>query len=319
MYVTGLALAPIDAAAPWTACRSALGQAGQQDPARTQYVVVGHGGTTSDVEGADDELATFCGELALTSLRERGADPVLLNHACASVLFGLEYGQALIRANRADRVVVTGMIGPTGYDRAGMRVLRALSTGRARPFAPDRDGTALGSGQYAVVCDGERTVEDHATAAFARIESISCRVAAEPRAGLRPEAVYDRMVDALDRAGVRAPDRIEAHATGTVAGDAAEEEAISRLLADRGIPADTVVVSASKATTGHLLHGAGAVSLIEACRHALASNGTVLVNAFGFSGNYACAVVGPPTHGVRHDHALVPELIPHSAPVGGHA
>lgn len=312
MYVTGLALTATDADAPWSACRSAIRQAGAETDAsvRTQYVVLGYGGSVRSAEDVDDDIAMFCGELAIDRLRQRGADALLFNHACSSALFAIEYGQVLMRTGRIDRLVITGMLGPTEYDRAGMGVLRALGKGRPRPFAPDRDGTALGAGQYALVCDSEESVSRRGAAAFARVASISCRVVAEPRAGLRPAAVHDRMVDALDRAGVRAPDRIEAHATGTVVGDAAEEKAIAMLFAERDIDPRDVVVSASKATTGHLLHGSGVVSMVESCRAAVAARDTVLVNAFGFSGNYACAVMRPVIHGVVHDLELVPELVP---------
>jgi 3-oxoacyl-[acyl-carrier-protein] synthase II len=75
---------------------------------------------------------------------------------------------------------------------------------------------------------------------------------------------------ALRNAGLRPAqvDYINAHATGTVAGDAAEMRAIKRLMLEEDGPSEgkrhaaDVNVSSSKGALGHLLGAAGAIEAL---------------------------------------------------------
>lgn len=304
MLLTGIEVRPWSGGDPTDAVRSALRCAGDAN-IRTGDVaiVVGYGARLAAVP----EIDRFTGAGTYAALSRLGLRTLLVNHACASTVFALAEAGRLLRTGRARRVVVAGACGPSRYDVAGMEALGALGRDHPKPFAPDRDGTALGSGEHALVVELPSTptldVGVHAVAAtkpdvgatraspargLARLTVVS-GIQREARAGLDAHAAWACMTAALDAAGLTLPDRIEAHATGTRAGDAAEATAVDHLCRERG---GRPAIGAVKARTGHLLHGSGTIGLLEAVRIALRGE-SVLVNAFGFSGNYACAVVQP--------------------------
>jgi 3-oxoacyl-[acyl-carrier-protein] synthase II len=144
----------------------------------------------------------------------------------------------------------------------------------SRPYDTDRDGFVLGEGAAALVLE----TEEHALARGAKIyaEVAGGGVTADAYHITAPEpegACASRAVEqALAVAGATATDvvHINAHATSTPVGDIAEYNAFKRVLGEH---VHDVPVSATKASTGHLLGGAGAV---EAMFTALALRDNVL-------------------------------------------
>lgn len=127
-----------------------------------------------------------------------------------------------------------------------------------RPFDLDRDGIVVSEGGAALVLEEYR----HARARGAKIygEILGYATCRDGQSMTFPskDGMLRCMKDALKTAKVepRELDYINAHATGTEIGDAAEAEALRELLGD------SVPVSATKGYTGHTLAACGAVETI---------------------------------------------------------
>ncbi|MFI6638792.1 beta-ketoacyl synthase N-terminal-like domain-containing protein [Streptomyces sp. NPDC050504] len=190
--------------------------------------------------------------------------------ACASGAEAVAFGLELIRSGRAKVVVAGGTDATvTSLTIAAFAAMRALSrrtgdpTEASRPFDRSRDGFVVGEGAGMVV------LEDAALAG-ARGAGAYCEVAgggvtsdghhiAQPFTDGR--GLADAMRLALRQAGESA-DRValvNAHATSTPIGDAAEARAL-RALFGRRLP--EVPVCAPKSGMGHLQGAAGAVETV---------------------------------------------------------
>ena len=133
----------------------------------------------------------------------------------------------------------------------------------SRPYDVARDGFVLGEGAATIVLE----TEEHALARGARIyaelsggsvTSDSFHITAPDPEG---SAAARAMVAAIEQSGAKLTDvvHINAHATSTPVGDIAEYNAMLRVFGDH-LP--NIAVSATKASTGHLLGGTGALEAV---------------------------------------------------------
>jgi 3-oxoacyl-[acyl-carrier-protein] synthase II len=189
--------------------------------------------------------------------------------ACAASLQAIGDGARMIRAGEADVALCGGA--ESCIERVSLgsfAAARALSTHfndtperASRPFDADRDGFVMSEGSGALVIEAL----DHALARGATplaeivgygTTSDAFSVAAAPADG---EGLQRCMRLAIDAAGIQ-PEQvghINAHATSTPLGDAAELTAI------RGVfNGSHVSITSTKSATGHLLGAAGAVGTI---------------------------------------------------------
>ncbi|MCX6495047.1 MAG: beta-ketoacyl-[acyl-carrier-protein] synthase family protein [Actinobacteria bacterium] len=187
--------------------------------------------------------------------------------ACASSTESIVNAYEHLQAGYADVIVAGGSeaaIHPMPI--ASFAAMQALSKRNddpehaSRPYDVDRDGFVLGEGAAALVLE----TEEHALARGARIyaEVAGGSVTSDAYHITAPDpegnAAARAMRQAIELAGASLNDvvHINAHATSTPVGDIAEYNALRRVFGDH---LDSVVVSATKASTGHLLGGAGAI------------------------------------------------------------
>lgn len=190
--------------------------------------------------------------------------------ACASSTESLVNAYNRLQAGLADVVIAGGSeaaIHPLPI--ASFAAMQALSkrnydpTTASRPYDISRDGFVLGEGAAALVVE----TEEHALARGAHIyaELLGGSVTSDAYHITAPDpdgsAAARAMIQTIRNAGAELSDvmHVNAHATSTPVGDIAEYNALRRVFGDllEGIP-----VSATKASTGHLLGGAGAIEAL---------------------------------------------------------
>jgi 3-oxoacyl-[acyl-carrier-protein] synthase II len=127
-----------------------------------------------------------------------------------------------------------------------------------RPFAKDRSGLVLGEGAAMLILESETLVKERNIQPLAEIvgygASSDAHNLTQPSAEGQVRAMRTALADAgLDSTAIG---YINAHATGTGAGDKVEIDAIKLLFADH---AQRIAVSSTKSMHGHLLGAAGAL------------------------------------------------------------
>jgi 3-oxoacyl-[acyl-carrier-protein] synthase II len=190
--------------------------------------------------------------------------------ACASGTESIANAYEHLQLGLADIVVAGGtesVIHPMPI--ASFAAMQALSRRNddparaSRPYDVDRDGFVLGEGAATLILE----TKEHAVARGARIyaelagsgvTSDSYHITAPDPEGVGASRA---VLAALKQSGAT-PDEvthINAHATSTPVGDIAEYQALKSVFGDR---VGSIPVSATKAATGHLLGGTGAVEAV---------------------------------------------------------
>jgi 3-oxoacyl-[acyl-carrier-protein] synthase II len=190
--------------------------------------------------------------------------------ACASSTESIVNAIEHIRAGYADIVIAGGtesVIHPVTI--AAFSSMQALSRRNddpataSRPASIDRDGFVMGEGAAVLILE----TEEHARARGAKIYAAvvgggvtadSYHITANDPEGLGASRAVRLALEMADAS----PDdvtHINAHATSTPVGDPNEYTALRSVFGDR---IDEIPVSATKASTGHLLGGTGALEAI---------------------------------------------------------
>jgi beta-ketoacyl-acyl-carrier-protein synthase II len=190
--------------------------------------------------------------------------------ACAAGTMAIAEAAEVIKRGHCD-VMIAGGIEATIVETtlAGFIAMRALSTrnddpaGACRPFEATRDGFVIGEGGAMFIL--ERL--EHALARNAHIygevlgsahSSDTYHIAA-PDPGSRGAIRAMRWALANAGVGLDEVDYINAHATGTPLGDAAETYAIKSLFGER---AYEIPISSTKSMIGHSFGAAGAIEAL---------------------------------------------------------
>ena len=261
-------------------------------------------------KGVLDVGATIRHELGL-------ARHIVVSNACSAGLFALSLALAdLSGQDHPPCVIVAGVDTVTESLFALIRQVQGGGPQRITPFYVERRGTLLGEGAAAMVVGPI----SRATSDRPRILSVATNCDAWHVTAPHVESIAEVTREAHRQADVRAEDidLVMLHGTGTRANDASESLAMTEVFGHLGLsgPAMTTI----KGTTGHTAGASGLQSLIlgmdaiRTCRvpgitglsmsiqeaselHLVRAScrrkvQTVQVNAFGFGGLNAVAILG---------------------------
>ncbi len=188
-----------------------------------------------------------------------------ISTACASGANAIGEAFRMVRAGAVDMALAGGAEAPLcrlavgGYDASGALSRRNHEPAKAsRPFDRDRDGFVISEGAGVLVLEELNHAVRRCAGIYAELAGYG--TSSDAFHQTRPDSAGEAaaIIMALKDAGV-APgqvDYINAHATSTPLGDAAEAEAVTRVFGRR---VKDIHVSACKSMLGHMLGAAGAV------------------------------------------------------------
>ncbi|GAA2649805.1 beta-ketoacyl-[acyl-carrier-protein] synthase family protein [Streptomyces vastus] len=221
----------------------------------------GPDGTTGrNADAVPAHLAELlAGGLGLTGPR------LTFTNACVASAAAIIHACRLISSGRIDTAVCAGgyLVEEETFGKFDSG--RALSRdGMVRPFSADRSGLLLGDGVAAVVLESAEHARRRGARPLAAIAGWGAATDAHHIAQPHPEGV------GLARAARQAlrlagdPDGaalgyVNAHGTGTKYNDGAETRGLRAAFPER---AESIPVSSTKSTTGHLLEAAGVVEFV---------------------------------------------------------
>jgi acyl transferase domain-containing protein len=189
--------------------------------------------------------------------------------ACASSLAAVYLAARELESLGSDMVIVGGIDtvnSPFGY--LCFSSAQALSPrGRCRTFDESADGIAIGEGLVVLVLKRLADAERDGDRVYAVIRAVAGSSDGRGK-GLtapRPEGQMRVLERAYAAAGISPASvgLIEAHGTGTVAGDGAEVAALSRVFGAAGTPGEACALGSIKSMIGHTKSAAGVSGLLK--------------------------------------------------------
>ncbi|MFG2553363.1 beta-ketoacyl-[acyl-carrier-protein] synthase family protein [Streptomyces sp. NPDC048581] len=262
----------LDMAGLGTGTRAAvlLGVAGDHTSVTRYWRGAGVGeGDTDTGAGAAADRAADAAPARLTELlavRLGLTGPRLtFTNACVASAAAIIHGCRLISSGRADVAVCGGgyLVEEETFGKFDSG--RALSKdGMVRPFSADRSGLLLGDGVAVVVLESAEHTRRRGGRALASVVGWGAATDAHHIAQPHPQgaglarAARQALRLAGDPDGA-ALDYVNAHGTGTKYNDGAETRGLRAAFPDR---AESIPVSSTKSTTGHLLEAAGVVEFV---------------------------------------------------------
>ncbi|WP_105971672.1 beta-ketoacyl-[acyl-carrier-protein] synthase family protein [Streptomyces geranii] len=217
-----------------------------------------------ELNNVADAVPALLASLLAGRLRLVGPQLTFTN-ACVASAAALIHGCRLISSGRVDVAVCAGGYLVEEETFAKFNSGRALSgDGTVRPFSADRSGLLLGDGVAAVVLESAEHARRRGARSLASVVGWGAATDAHHIAQPHPEGVglaraarqALRLAGDPDGASL---DYINAHGTGTKYNDGAETRGLHAALGKR---AESIPVSSTKSTTGHLLEAAGVVEFV---------------------------------------------------------
>ncbi len=187
--------------------------------------------------------------------------------ACASSLAALDVGIAKLRSGQADTALV-GAVDMTdnvmGFT-AFAKTLVLSPRGKSLPFDDGADGIVISEGAAALVLKRLNDAENNGDRIHAVIKGIGSSSDGRNRSltAPHPQGQVLALKRALSDAGIDDPGSvalIEAHGTGTVAGDRSEMEALNLVFGQNG---NKFAVGSVKSNIGHTKAAAGLAGILK--------------------------------------------------------
>jgi 3-oxoacyl-[acyl-carrier-protein] synthase II len=185
--------------------------------------------------------------------------------ACATGAYSIAMGASWIEQNLCD-VVVAGSVEPYPHPliEAGFRQMGVISAdGITRPFDRRRSGFTFGEGAGVVVLESEAHARGRGVKPSARLSGWALGADSHSAVAFNSNGakIVALIQQALKRSGLSAKDvrHVNAHGTATRLNDWIETQALLKAF---GSHADKLMISATKASTGHLLGASGSVEFI---------------------------------------------------------
>jgi len=189
--------------------------------------------------------------------------------ACASSLAAVLLAVRELEAGTADMMIAGGVdTTQNPFSYLCFSKTHALSPqGRCRPFDAAADGIAIGEGIGVLVLKRLADAERDGDRIYAVIRGIGGSSDGRDKGLTAPRR--EGQAIALERAYARAGfspatvGLLEAHGTGTVAGDRAEIEALTQVFGAAGAPVQGCAIGSVKSMIGHTKGAAGVAGLIK--------------------------------------------------------
>jgi 3-oxoacyl-[acyl-carrier-protein] synthase II len=244
------------------------GGGGYPDIEEAAHTLFERGGMKIDPLYLPRSLGNMAGAQVALQYGLRGYNGTIVT-ACAAGTQAIGEAMIMLRAGRADAILTGGCeAGISELGISAFSTMRALTANpdpltASRPFDGKRDGFVPCEGAGALLLEREDLALARGAHIYAEVAGFGCtsdafHVVAPPDDG---EGAARAMREALADAGISPSDigYINAHATSTPLGDAAETRAIKQVF---GEGAYGVPISATKSLIGHGLGASGGMETI---------------------------------------------------------
>jgi 3-oxoacyl-[acyl-carrier-protein] synthase II len=184
-------------------------------------------------------------------------------NACASGANAIGHGHDWIQAGWSDCVIVGGYEALTELLFVGFDSLQSLSLTACKPFDQNRDGLMIGEGAGFLVLETEEHAQKRGVPILAEVAGYGHSTDLHHLTQPHPEgiALQKAMLQALHQSGLQPSEigYLNAHGTGTPMNDGAEFKSYQGTF---GVEISHLLISSTKAATGHTLGAAGALEAI---------------------------------------------------------
>ena len=250
--------------------RSALENSGI-DPHKTEEVIQKI--SDSYVSWQENSFPGLLGNVVAGRISNRldlGGTNCVVDAACASSMSAIHLSVMELTSGRSDTVITGGvdMLNDIFMHMCFSKTMVLSTTGDARPFSQDADGTVLGEGIGLFVLKRLEDAQKDGNRIYAVIKGVGSSSDGKSQSIYAPriQGQAKALKMAYDEAGIdpSTVELIEAHGTGTKVGDEVEFQALKGLFGQTENNHRRCALGSVKSMIGHTKAAAGAAGLMKA-------------------------------------------------------